>query len=118
MSGFSKHRKSGACVATFSAFEADLLRSLAAQLIEQCGIGGSRNDRHCSARRLPDEPPQERQLSRMEGVGDDQYDAQAGQGAVVDGSDGSQGGTLVADPQCHEAFPGSHDDVDQSRSYR
>ena len=34
MSGFSRHRKSGACVATFSAFEADLLRSLAAQLIE------------------------------------------------------------------------------------
>ena len=34
MSGFSRHRRSGACVATFSAFEADLLRSLAAQLIE------------------------------------------------------------------------------------
>ena len=34
MTGFSRHRKSGACVATFSAFEADLLRSLAAQLIE------------------------------------------------------------------------------------
>jgi hypothetical protein len=34
MSGFSRHRKSGACVATFTAFEADLLRSLAAQLIE------------------------------------------------------------------------------------
>ncbi len=34
MSGFSRHRRSGACVATFSAFEADLLRSLAGQLIE------------------------------------------------------------------------------------
>ncbi len=34
MSGFSRHRKSGACVATFTAFEADLLRSLASQLIE------------------------------------------------------------------------------------
>ena len=34
MSGFSRHRRSGACVATFSAFEADLLRSLASQLIE------------------------------------------------------------------------------------
>ncbi|MBO9523218.1 MAG: DUF2017 domain-containing protein [Nocardioidaceae bacterium] len=34
MSGFSRHRKSGAAVATFTAFEADLLRSLAAQLIE------------------------------------------------------------------------------------
>lgn len=32
--GFSRHRRSGACVATFSAFEADLLRSLAGQLIE------------------------------------------------------------------------------------
>ena len=31
--GFERHR-SGACVATFSAFEADLLRSLAGQLIE------------------------------------------------------------------------------------
>ncbi|MCW2854531.1 MAG: hypothetical protein JWR52_146 [Marmoricola sp.] len=34
MTGFSRHRKSGACVATFTAFEADLLRSLASQLIE------------------------------------------------------------------------------------
>ena len=34
MSGFSRHRKSGAAVTTFTAFEADLLRSLAAQLIE------------------------------------------------------------------------------------
>ncbi|MGN6160550.1 MAG: DUF2017 domain-containing protein [Marmoricola sp.] len=32
--GFSRHRRSGRCLATFSAFEADLLRSLAAQLIE------------------------------------------------------------------------------------
>lgn len=32
--GFSRHRNSGACVATFTAFEADLLRSLAAQIIE------------------------------------------------------------------------------------
>ena len=32
--GFSWHRRSKSCVATFSAFEADLLRSLAAQLIE------------------------------------------------------------------------------------
>ncbi|MEO5652740.1 MAG: DUF2017 domain-containing protein [Marmoricola sp.] len=34
MSGFRRHRRSGAAVATFTAFEADLLRSLAAQLIE------------------------------------------------------------------------------------
>lgn len=34
MSGFDRHRRSGACVATFTAFEADLLRSLAGQLIE------------------------------------------------------------------------------------
>jgi hypothetical protein len=34
MSGFTRHRKSGAAVATFTAFEADLLRSLAGQLIE------------------------------------------------------------------------------------
>ena len=34
MSGFTKHRRSGASLATFSAFEADLLRSLASQLIE------------------------------------------------------------------------------------
>ncbi len=34
MSGFKRHRRSGAAVATFTAFEADLLRSLAAQLIE------------------------------------------------------------------------------------
>lgn len=34
MSGFTRHRKSGSAVATFTAFEADLLRSLAGQLIE------------------------------------------------------------------------------------
>ena len=34
MSGFKRHRRSGACVATFTAFEADLLRSLAGQLVE------------------------------------------------------------------------------------
>ncbi len=34
MSGFKRHRRSGACVANFTSFEADLLRSLAAQLIE------------------------------------------------------------------------------------
>jgi hypothetical protein len=34
VSGFKRHRRSGACVATFTAFEADLLRSLAAQIIE------------------------------------------------------------------------------------
>ncbi|WP_310964297.1 DUF2017 domain-containing protein [Nocardioides terrisoli] len=33
-SGFTRHRRTGACAATFSVFEADLLRSLAAQLIE------------------------------------------------------------------------------------
>jgi hypothetical protein len=32
--GFSRHRRSGAALATFTAFEADLLRSLAGQLIE------------------------------------------------------------------------------------
>ena len=34
MTGFKRHRRSGASVATFTAFEADLLRSLAGQLIE------------------------------------------------------------------------------------
>jgi hypothetical protein len=34
MSGFTRHRKSGNSLATFSAYEADLLRSLAGQLIE------------------------------------------------------------------------------------
>jgi hypothetical protein len=34
VTGFTRHRKSGAAVTTFTAFEADLLRSLAAQLIE------------------------------------------------------------------------------------
>ncbi len=34
MSGFERHRRSGAVMATFSGFEADLLRSLAAQLVE------------------------------------------------------------------------------------
>jgi hypothetical protein len=34
VTGFTRHRRSGAAVTTFTAFEADLLRSLAAQLIE------------------------------------------------------------------------------------
>jgi hypothetical protein len=34
MSGFSRHRRSGLVFATFSGFEADLLRSLASQLVE------------------------------------------------------------------------------------
>lgn len=34
MSGFARHRASGHVIATFSGFEADLLRSLAAQLVE------------------------------------------------------------------------------------
>jgi hypothetical protein len=34
VTGFTRHRKSGAAVTTFTAFEADLLRSLAGQLIE------------------------------------------------------------------------------------
>jgi hypothetical protein len=34
MAGFKRHRRSGAAVATFTVFEADLLRSLAGQIIE------------------------------------------------------------------------------------
>ena len=34
MSGFARHRRSGHVIATFSGFEADLLRSLAGQLVE------------------------------------------------------------------------------------
>ena len=34
MGAFQKHRRSGAIIATFSGFEADLLRSLASQLVE------------------------------------------------------------------------------------
>jgi hypothetical protein len=34
MTGFTRHRRSGRVIATFSGFEADLLRSLAGQLVE------------------------------------------------------------------------------------
>ena len=34
MSGFARHRRSGHVIATFTGFEADLLRSLAGQLVE------------------------------------------------------------------------------------
>jgi hypothetical protein len=34
MSGFTRHRRSGLIIATFSGFEADLMRSLASQLVE------------------------------------------------------------------------------------
>src|SRR3954462_3055286 len=34
MTGFTRHRRSQHLIATFSSFEADLLRSLAAQLVE------------------------------------------------------------------------------------
>ena len=54
MSGFRRHRRSGASVATFTVFEADLLRSLAAQLIELL-----RNE---SATSTPDRDPLEELL--------------------------------------------------------
>ena len=48
MSGFRRHRRSGASLATFTAFEADLLRSLAGQLIEllrnESATAGHEND--------------------------------------------------------------------------
>ena len=34
VSGFARHRRSGRVIATFTGFEADLLRSLASQLVE------------------------------------------------------------------------------------
>ncbi len=34
MTGFTRHRRSGRIIANFGGFEADLLRSLAAQLVE------------------------------------------------------------------------------------
>ena len=34
MSAFARHRRSGRVIATFTGFEADLLRSLASQLVE------------------------------------------------------------------------------------
>lgn len=34
MNGFARHRRSGAMIANFSGFEADLLRSLASQIVE------------------------------------------------------------------------------------
>jgi hypothetical protein len=48
MTGFKHHRRSGAAVATFTVFEADLLRSLASQLIEllrnEAATGASQGD--------------------------------------------------------------------------
>ena len=52
--GFKRHRRSGASLATFTVFEADLLRSLAGQLIELL-----RNE---SATPSPDADPLERLL--------------------------------------------------------
>ena len=46
MSGFTRHRRSGRVIATFSGFEADLLRSLASQLVELL-----RNEAAVAARR-------------------------------------------------------------------
>jgi uncharacterized protein DUF2017 len=34
MSGFARHRRSGSIIATFTGFEADLIRSLASQIVE------------------------------------------------------------------------------------
>ena len=48
MTGFRRHQRSGAAVATFTVFEADLLRSLASQLIEllrnEAATGASQGD--------------------------------------------------------------------------
>jgi hypothetical protein len=48
MSAFARHRRSGAVIATFSGFEADLLRSLASQLVELL-----RNERAAPVERDP-----------------------------------------------------------------
>lgn len=68
--GFRRHRKSGLCLATFSAFEADLLRSLAAQLIELLRNEMAVNDHGDPLEALldfagPTTPPEDPVLARL-----------------------------------------------------
>lgn len=54
MNGFERHRRSGCMIAALSGFEADLLRSLASQMVEIC----------CATRgRFPTEVPRTRSRS-------------------------------------------------------
>lgn len=68
--GFRRHRRSGSCMATFSAFEADLLRSLAAQLIELLRNEQAVNDHEDPLEALlnfegPTTPPEDPVLARL-----------------------------------------------------
>lgn len=68
--GFRRHRRSGNCMATFSAFEADLLRSLAAQLIELLHNEQAINDHDDPLEALlnfegPTTPPEDPVLARL-----------------------------------------------------
>lgn len=60
MSGFTLHRRSGSVIATFSGFEADLLRSLASQVVELL-----RNERAEPA--APAADPFERMMAEFSG---------------------------------------------------
>ena len=63
MTGFEKHRKSGRIIATFTGFEADLLRSLASQIVELL-----RNEARDARRRASD--PFEAMMSDFSGPDD------------------------------------------------
>jgi hypothetical protein len=61
VSGFERHKKSGRVIATFSGFEADLLRSLASQMVELL-----RNERAEPA--VPTADPFEKLMSEFSGA--------------------------------------------------
>ena len=66
MSGFEHHRKSDRVIATFSGFEADLLRSLASQMVELL-----RNER---AEPAPDQPHHAERQRRPHPAADDRVE--------------------------------------------
>ena len=59
-----------------------------------------------AARRLAGEPGEERNLCRVERVGDDEHHPQPGQHGLVDGVERGQRGALVAHAEVDQPLPG------------
>ena len=82
--GFRRHRRSGRAVATFSVFEADLLRSLAAQLIELLRNEMAVNDHGDALEAMldfagPTTPPDDPVLARLFPTAYDEDEEAAGE---------------------------------------
>ena len=89
-----------------------------AQLCGQGGVGRRRGDGDDPAPGLAGQALQERDLRRMEGIGDHQDRGQPGQGLIIDSIEGGQCGALVAHVDGDETLPRPHDHFHQRSADR